>query len=233
MLSPSLALRRNIDSIGLGSNLKFRNYPTFLKTYKRAQKKHLGKTAPQMIESLIYAKMPPHLKKSINQAYLENGTYEEIVRHLEQEMELNGLEADEPLLKTQMTVVKQQSSSQNAKTASQTTKARTKIPNTVPNNTLQNNHCRYCKEDSHISKKCPKLAKRPKMDKEPDATRCTHCNTPGHEEPNCYCGANMENRPPKWTLSETHQKLIEECKNSIKPNIPRNPKPSTSKDLNY
>ena len=51
--------------------------------------------------------MPPHLKISINQAYLENGTYEQIVRHhLEQEMELNGLEADEPLVKTQMTVDK-------------------------------------------------------------------------------------------------------------------------------
>ena len=41
--------------------------------------------------------MPPHLKKSINQAHLENGTYEQIVTHLERELELNGLEArDEP-----------------------------------------------------------------------------------------------------------------------------------------
>ena len=47
-----------------------------------------------MIENLLYAKMPPHLKKSINQAYLENGTYDQIVKHLEREMELNGLEAD-------------------------------------------------------------------------------------------------------------------------------------------
>ena len=38
-----------------------------------------------MIESLTYAKMLPHLKKSINQAYFENGTYEQIVRHLERE----------------------------------------------------------------------------------------------------------------------------------------------------
>ena len=53
-----------------------------------------------MIENLLYAKMPPHLKKSINQAYLENGTYDQIVKHLEREMELNGLEADEPLVKT-------------------------------------------------------------------------------------------------------------------------------------
>ena len=57
-----------------------------------------------MIENLLYAKMPPHLKKSINQAYLENGTYDQIVKHLEREMELNGLESDEALVKTQMTV---------------------------------------------------------------------------------------------------------------------------------
>ena len=57
-----------------------------------------------MIKNLLYAKMPPHLKKSINQAYLKNGTYNQIVKYLEGEMELNGLEADEPSVKTQMTV---------------------------------------------------------------------------------------------------------------------------------
>ena len=45
--------------------------------------------------------MPPHLKKSINQAYLENGTYDQIVSHLGRELELIGLEAsDEMQLKT-------------------------------------------------------------------------------------------------------------------------------------
>ena len=41
--------------------------------------------------------MPPHLKKSINEAHLENGTYEQIVTHLEKELELNGLEAADEL----------------------------------------------------------------------------------------------------------------------------------------
>ena len=99
-------------------------------------------------------------------------------------MELNGLEADELLVKTQMTVVKQQSSSQNTKTTSQNTKPKTKTPNTVPNITLQNNQCRYCKEEGHIAKECPKLAKRQKMDKDPDAPRCSHCNILGYEESN-------------------------------------------------
>ena len=51
--------------------------------------------------------MPPHVKKTINQAYLD-GSYDQIVKHLEIEMELNGLEADEPLVKTQMTVTKKE-----------------------------------------------------------------------------------------------------------------------------
>ena len=52
--------------------------------------------------------MPPRLKKSINQAYLVNGTYDQIVKHLEREMELNGLDADDPLVRTRMTVTKKE-----------------------------------------------------------------------------------------------------------------------------
>ena len=41
--------------------------------------------------------MPLHLKKSINQALLENGKYDQIVSHLEKELELNGLETPDQL----------------------------------------------------------------------------------------------------------------------------------------
>ena len=41
--------------------------------------------------------MHPHLKKSINQAHLESGTYEQIVSHLEKEVGLNGLEAPDEM----------------------------------------------------------------------------------------------------------------------------------------
>ena len=41
--------------------------------------------------------MPPHLKKPIYQAYLKNSTYEQIVKHLQREVELNGLEAPDEL----------------------------------------------------------------------------------------------------------------------------------------
>ena len=48
--------------------------PDFLEELKESAEKAFGVNAHQMIENLLYAKMPPHLKKSINQAYLENGT---------------------------------------------------------------------------------------------------------------------------------------------------------------
>ena len=51
-----------------------------------------GDNAQHKIDSLLYAKLPPHLKRSLNLAYLENGTYDQVVAHLEKELELSGLE---------------------------------------------------------------------------------------------------------------------------------------------
>ena len=65
------------------------NLPDFLEDLQESAEKPIGETSPQMIECLIYAKILPHLKTSINKAFLKNGTYKQIVRHLEQEMELN------------------------------------------------------------------------------------------------------------------------------------------------
>ena len=41
--------------------------------------------------------MPPHLKISINQAHLEKGTYEQILSHLERELERIDLEAPDEM----------------------------------------------------------------------------------------------------------------------------------------
>ena len=82
----------------------------FLEDHQESAEKAFGQAAPQMIESLLYAKMPADLK-TINQEYLVNGTYEKVVQHSDLQMELNGLEADEILVKNQMTVVKQQPTS--------------------------------------------------------------------------------------------------------------------------
>ena len=57
----------------------------FLDELQKLAKDAFGVAAQAIIEQFICAKMPPHLKKSINQAHLENGTYEQIVTHLEKE----------------------------------------------------------------------------------------------------------------------------------------------------
>ena len=56
-------------------------------------------------------------------------------------MELNGLEADETLVKTQMTVTKkEQNTEKSNKKLNDKTKKQT--PKTVPDKTLKNNQCR-------------------------------------------------------------------------------------------
>ena len=52
----------------------------FLDEVQKLAKDAFGVAAQAIIEQFIYAKMPPHLKKSINQAHLENGTYEQMNR---------------------------------------------------------------------------------------------------------------------------------------------------------
>ena len=61
--------------------------------------------------------MLPHLRKSINQAHLENGTYEQIVKHLERDLELIGLEAPDEL---QINTVSQHSTNTNTDRAKPT-----------------------------------------------------------------------------------------------------------------
>ena len=64
----------------------------FLDELQKLAKAAFGVAAQAIIDQFIYAKMPPHLKKSINQAHLENDTYEQVVTHLEREIKLNSLE---------------------------------------------------------------------------------------------------------------------------------------------
>ena len=78
-------------------NLANQKLVDFLDELQKLAKDAFGIVAHAIIERFIYAKMPPHLKKSINQAHLENGTYEQIATHLERELEVNGLEAPDEI----------------------------------------------------------------------------------------------------------------------------------------
>ena len=70
--------------------------------------------------------MPPHLRKSIDQANLENGAYKQIVTHPEEELELNGLEAPDEL--------------QTNTVSHNTAKAKADRPKPT---------CHYCKKPGH------------------------------------------------------------------------------------
>ena len=54
----------------------------FLDELQKQAKYAIGIAAHAIIEQFLYAQLPPHLKKSKNQAHLENGTNEQIVTHL-------------------------------------------------------------------------------------------------------------------------------------------------------
>ena len=106
----------------------------FLDELQTLAKDAFGVAAQAIIEQFIYAKMPPHLKKSINQAHLENGTYEQIVSHLERELELNGLEAPDEM---QLNTVMQQDAQQKSEKPKPT--------------------CHHCKKPGHYRTQCRQL----------------------------------------------------------------------------
>ena len=65
--------------------------------FRRLSKHAFGIPSHAIIERFIHAKVPPHLKKSLNQANLESGIYKQIVTHRKWELNLNFLEAPDEL----------------------------------------------------------------------------------------------------------------------------------------
>ena len=188
------------------------NLVDFLDELQKLAKDAFRIAGHAIIEQFIYAKMPPHLKKSINQAHLENGTYEQIVTHLERELELNGLEAPDEL---QINTVSQNTVNANADKTKPT--------------------CHYCKKPGHYKNQCRLLKKQREQtddnqnnpgNKNSDANTsnpngnvnnpnnnnrnsnraetqpktvyppCETCGKTNHSTERCYRGANAANRPP-------------------------------------
>ena len=67
----------------------------FLEELNECAERAFGPLAQQLTDCLLYAKLLPYIKASINIAYLENSTNEQIVTHLERKLEMSGLETDE------------------------------------------------------------------------------------------------------------------------------------------
>ena len=114
----------------------------FLDELQKIAKNAFGIATQVIIEQFINATLPPHLKKSINQAHLENGTYEQIISHFERELEKNGLEAPNEL---QINNVTQQATQQNSEQ-----------PKTT---------CHHCKKPGHNRNQCRQLKQETDQDR--------------------------------------------------------------------
>ena len=195
--------------------------PEFLEELHESAERAFGEQAQQMIESLLYAKLPPELKKSVNNAYLENGTYDQIIKHIEREMELNGLVSDEPLVKT-MSATK---TNENHKDK-QKPKNQTNVPN---DKTVKKGHCYYCKQEGHMRPDCPKLKRQRELENDPNDDRptCSLCKKKGHSYDDCWDGPNAANQPKARKLQ------IEKRDKEQKSQQPaKEDKQSSSKNLN-
>ena len=108
----------------------------FFDELQKMAKDAFGTAAHAIIEQFIYAKMQPNLKKSMNQAHLENSTYEQIVTRLEKELQLNGLGAPDEL---QMNTLSQNTTNANVDRPKPT--------------------CHHCRKQGHYRDQCRLLKK--------------------------------------------------------------------------
>ena len=167
-----------------------KSLPDFLEELNECAERALGDNAQHMIDSLLYAKLPPRLKRSLNLAYLEIGTYDQIVTHLEKELELSGLENDRELTIPTMTAVPRNQNQQNTE--------QTKVT------------CHYCKKPGHVIRDCRKRMRKeqeqrndpPSQNMKPWTSKsfppCPHCQRTNHPPEKCWSGPNAAKRPKRF-----------------------------------
>ena len=194
--------------------------PDFLEELNQGAEKAFGENAKSMIDSLLYAKLPPKLKRSVNMARLENGTYEEIVAHLERELELNALEESDDLPMATM--------------ASASTSHNNLLSNGI--NTNKDAQCSYCKATGHYYKNCPKLKKKKEMEdkdgkkpQRPTYPPCDTCGKKNHPTERCWQGAGAHLRPKRMQTEQNDRNAID---SEGKPKKANDPETATSSQSN-
>ena len=162
----------------------------FLEELNECAERAFGENAQHMIDSLLYAKLPLRLKRSLNLAYLENGTCDQIVAHLGRELEGSGLEIDGELTIPTMTAVPSNDNQQNTEQA--------KIV------------CQCCKKPGHVIRDCRKMIKKDQEQRndpsvqntKPPTCRsiapCPHCQRTKHPPEKCWSGPDAANRPKRF-----------------------------------
>ena len=168
--------------------------PDFLEELNQGVEKRFGENAQAMIDSLLYAKLPPKLKRSVNMARLENVTYEEIVTHLEREVELNGLEEGDDIPISTMST---------APTA--------KRPGTglISSAIDPNVTCIYYKKPGRVKDECRKLKRKEEQRRngrqvtKKEYPKCQTCDKTNHLAEQCWKGAGAHLKPKNFKLEDT------------------------------
>ena len=158
-----------------------KSIPDFLEELNECAERAFGDNAQHMIDSLLYAKLPPHLKRSLNLAYLENGTYDQIVAHLERELELSGLENDGELTIPTMTSVPPNDNQQNTE--------QTKVV------------CHYCKKAGHVIRDCRKRMRKEQEQRNDPSTQKIKPST----SKSCTMSSLSTDKSPSRTVLEWSQ----------------------------
>ena len=189
------------------------NLIDFLDEFEKLTKDAFGVAAQAIIEQFIYSKMPPHLKKLFNHAHLENGTYEQIVSHLERELELSGLEAPgEMPINTVTEKARQQNSNRHKPTChhckkpghyqNQCRQLKREKDQTRSKTNSANNINGSAQTNSNPNKKVANNTKGEKINDQRDRrsrlvfSPCEACGRTYHSTEKCHLGANSANRPP-------------------------------------
>ena len=184
--------------------------PDFLEELNQGAEKAFGEHAQAMIDSLLYAKLPPKLKRSVNMARLENATYEEIVTHLERELELNGLEEGDDIHVPTMS------------TAPTATRPGTGL---LSSGIDPNITCNHCKKPGHVKDDCRKLKRKEEQkrnggrDTKKEYPKCPTCDKTNHPAERCWKGAGAHLKPKNLKLdnSKTEETPMSQDDSNNKP----------------
>ena len=159
--------------------------PDFLEELNQGAEQAFRESVQAMIDSLLYAKLPPKLKRSVNMARLENASYEEIVTHLERELEFNGLAV--PTMSTAPTATRPGTGLRSS--------------GIDPNIT-----CNYCKKPGHVKDDCRKLKRKEEQkrnegqDTKKEYPKCPTCDKTNHPGRRCWKGAGAHLKPKNLEL---------------------------------
>ena len=198
--------------------------PVFREELKQGAEKAFGDHAQKMIDSLLYAKLTPKLKRSVNRARLENGSYDEIVAHLERELELKMREEFHDLPMATMT--------------SSTFKQKSFVSNGLSSDIT----CNHCNEKSNQVEACEKLKK--KEQKDAQKSKPTQkkfylqygtCGKKNHPEKTCWQGSGAHlklkrTRPEDSSDNNPYSKVQKPQYNSASPSSQSTSKKDDSKN---